>query len=331
VGYADAAYRVTTESLETYHSRYMKQQESLNWDCLFVTPPWVRVWLDHFKTGAATHFLTVHHGGTPVGIAPLLVRHDCASLIGGADVCDYLDAVISPGYESVFFTLIIEHLIKKGIATLDLGPLHETSPMLAACIPAAETLGLPFAREEEDVLFEMELPSTWPGFLNSLNRKQRHEVRRKIRRLHESGRVTFRMLDDSDGITAGLDVFFTLFRSNRTDKAAFMTDRMAAYFCDLAGAMAGQNILRLGILELDTRPVAAVMCFEYRGMLFLYNSGYDSRYSPLNVGTVSKIFSIKEAVRRGLKKYSFLKGAEVYKQRLGGKQVKLFRFRICLR
>jgi len=184
--------------------------------------------------------------------------------------------------------------------------------------------------EPEDVTFEMELPATWEDYLHTLNGKQRHEVRRKLRRLHEAGPVNFRVVEDSTAVREAFDIFLTLFRANRSDKAAFMTNRMASYFQTLAEEMAANGILRLGFLELDGNPAAAVMCFDYNATLFLYNSGYDKRFETLNVGLLSKVFSIKDAIMRGCTKYDFLKGSEIYKQRLGAKPVQLYRCHIEL-
>jgi hypothetical protein len=64
--------------------------------------------------------------------------------------------------------------------------------------------------------------------------------------------------------------------------------------------------------------------------MYLYNNGYDGRFSSLSVGLLSKVISIKESIQIGKKKYDFLKGAEEYKHRLGGKPVPLYRCQIKL-
>ena len=93
--------------------------------------------------------------------------------------------------------------------------------------------------------------------------------------------------------------------------------------------MARSGLLRLGILELDASPVAMVMCLEYNHSLFLYNNGYDPKYSFLGVGLISKILCIKDSVEKGRGKFDFLKGAEEYKHRLGGKEINLYGCQIC--
>ncbi len=66
------------------------------------------------------------------------------------------------------------------------------------------------------------------------------------------------------------------------------------------------------------------MCFDYNNTVFLYNNGYDPQYSFLSVGLISKALCIKASIERGRGKFDFLKGAEEYKYRLGGKEVNLY-------
>ena len=100
---------------------------------------------------------------------------------------------------------------------------------------------------------------------------------------------------------------------------------MESFFRSIAHAMAEQKLLRLNILELDKKPVAATMCFDYRDTVYLYNSGYEPDYSWLSVGVISKALCIKDSIERGRKRFDFLKGAEAYKYQLGGQELPLFK------
>jgi hypothetical protein len=45
---------------------------------------------------------------------------------------------------------------------------------------------------------------------------------------------------------------------------------------------------------------------------------------------MSKVLSIRESIEMGRQKYDFLKGAEAYKERLGGKPIPLYRCHVTL-
>jgi CelD/BcsL family acetyltransferase involved in cellulose biosynthesis len=176
----------------------------------------------------------------------------------------------------------------------------------------------------------MALPFSWEAFLERLTGKQRHEIRRKLRRLDAAGQVKYRFVEDVNTVRTEIDTFIALFRSNRSDKVAFMTSQMEAYFRSLAESMAAHHMLKLAFLELDGQPVAAVLCFDNGSTVYLYNSGYDMHFSSLSVGLLSKVLSIKDSIQRGRRKYDFLKGDEKYKRYLGGRPLPLFSYRIQL-
>ena len=163
-----------------------------------------------------------------------------------------------------------------------------------------------------------------------LKSKQRHEVKRKFRRLYEAGDVRFDVYDDAEGIYSKLDIFFKLFKESRDDKSEFMTPQMESFFNDMISAMVTCRILRLGVVSLNEKPVAAVMYFDYDNSIFLYNNGYDTEFGSLSVGVLSKAMLIQQGIDEKKEKFDFLKGPEIYKYRLGGNEVSLSRLRIVL-
>ena len=183
---------------------------------------------------------------------------------------------------------------------------------------------------QEDISYELVLPPSWDSYLSGLAVQQRHEVRRKLRRLQEAGRFAYRIVDAPEAIDAAMDVFLQLFMISRPDKRAFMTVAMEAFFRSLARSMASWGLVRLGFLDIHGAPAAAVMSFQYSGTVYLYNSGFDPRFKHLNAGLLCKVLSIRDSIEGGIKIYDFLKGAEVYKQRLGAAPVPLQRCRVVL-
>jgi CelD/BcsL family acetyltransferase involved in cellulose biosynthesis len=213
---------------------------------------------------------------------------------------------------------------------MDLNAVRTDSRVITEFTALARTLGCDVYCEPEDVTLELDLPATWDEFLGKLTGKQRHEVKRKLRRLHEAAEIGYRLVEDYEAVLDGVETFLTLFGLSRSDKMAFMTSQMATYFRSLAETMAQANLLKLFFLDLDGAPTAAVMCFDYNSTVYLYNNGYDGRFGSLSVGLLSKVLAIKESILRGREKYDFLKGTEEYKHRLGGKPVSLYRCQVEL-
>jgi CelD/BcsL family acetyltransferase involved in cellulose biosynthesis len=251
--------------------------------------------------------------------------------MGDREVCDYLDVVVAPGREEEFFRTLLVHLRDVGIALLDLGPVRVDSAVMTSLVPVARKLGYEVAVDPEEVSLEMPLPPTWDAFLLTLTGKDRHEIRRKLRRLAEAGPVRYRLAEGKNEVDREMETFLTLFAMNRTDKAVFMTGRMASFFRSLASTMAAEKMVRLFFLDVDGIAAATVMCFDYNATVYLYNNAYDDQFRAFSVGLLCKVFSIRDSIERGRRTYDFLKGGEAYKYRLGGTPVRLYRCRVALR
>jgi len=321
-------HEVKEESFDTISSYWQDARSHLKCDCIFVLPGWLKSWWQSFGAGDDMRLLSVRDDGAAIGIAPLQLKGKKARFIGDANVCDYLDFVIAPGREADFFDAVTDYLRHQGVEHLDLAPVRYDSVVWNHLINGAKSdRGYDVIVEQEDVLVEMDLPSSWDAYLVSLSTKQRLETKRKLKKLENAGDVSYCVYAGAEE----MDTFFALFGRNRRDKAAFMTPKMQLFFRLLAESMAEIGILRIGVLQLDALPVAAVMCFDYDGVVYLYNSAYDAQHAYLSVGLISKIMCIKDSIEKGRKSFNFLKGAEEYKYRLGGVEVPVYNCQVILR
>jgi len=325
------SYTVFDSSLADLETYRTDSQQKLSWSSVFVLPDWMQVWWQVFGAGYEMSIRTVRDGDKIIGIAPLMIKDRTACFIGGTDVCDYNDFITVPGREKDFFNTLLDDMKSKNISSLELKHVRPDSTVLKNLVAIAEGRGYEVVSVKEDVSVEMELPATFEEYLEKLDTKQRHEVKRKMRRLTEEGKIEYRFIAEGGALMPAMDTFYRMFVESRQDKAAFLTEQMKSYFNLLVNTMAENGLLRLGILELDNKPVAEIMCFDYHDCIYLYNSGYDPQYVALSAGLLSKVFAIKDSIENGKKRFDFLKGAETYKYRLGGQEVPLYRCRIRIK
>lgn len=296
---------------------------------MFALPFWLETVCRHLGAPGEPHIAAVYEADRLLGVAPLALEGRTAHFLGTHEVCDYQDIVVAPGKSQAVMAAVIDHLRRQGIDRLDLRTLRPDAVVLDA-LKTVSPGQVESALSPDEVTFEIGLPDTWEGYLQQLSGKQRHEVRRKLRRLESHGPYAYRLVDGGDGLDEACDTFVSLFRKNRSDKADFMSGAMVDYFHDQIRALARHGLLRLHFLAVDALPVATVLCFDYGGIRYLYNSGYDEHYEPLSVGILSKIFSIDAAIATGCRRYDFLKGQEIYKKRIGGQEVGLHRCQISI-
>lgn len=287
---------------------------------IFLTPHWARAWWPNLG-GGELRLLEVAEEGQLRGLIPLITRNSITTLLGDKDCCDYLDILALPGKERKVAEVLLNDF-KNRAGTLDLFPLRPDSILWQYLPTLVEKHGYILETEAIDVSFSLELPSSWEAYLQSLKRKDRHELRRKLRNLHAAGEVHFHSSIPTDKDMAD---FFFLFRASREDKRDFMTPQREAFFRRLARELGAEGWVHLSFLELDNKRVAAALCFDYRDSVSLYNSGYDPVYAPLSVGLLCKAMTVKEAIEKGRKTYDFLRGAEDYKFHLGGKPFSIYR------
>jgi CelD/BcsL family acetyltransferase involved in cellulose biosynthesis len=320
---------VQSISFDTFRQLRQRSDAPLDWHCLFVFPFWLDAVVRHLDKTREHLLLGVYHQDHPVGVAPLARQGAMVRFLGIGDVCDYQDIISAKDLHLDVVAAIANHLRDAGFRTMELGTLRPDSKMLQALRQLAEQDDLSLSIDQTDVTYETDLPESWEAYLQQLGGKQRHEVRRKIRRLEAAGRIGFTTAG-TDTLEDHIERFMTLFRSNRKDKADFMTTTMEGYFRQLAHTLSERNLLRLHLLTVDGEAAAGVFCFDHNRVRYLYNSGYDERFKPLSVGVLSKVFSIQKAIEAGCRHYDFLRGAETYKKRIGGQEVPLYQCRLEL-
>ncbi len=323
---------ITEETLDSLTRLWADHDNRLPWHCLFVSPPWLKAWIDRFNGTAIPYLRAVRVADDVVGVAALMIDHNChcASFAGDTSVCDYLDFVIAPGRETDFFACLVRDLRRQSVQYLRLEHVRSDSSILTVFKDMAVNLGCQISSQAQDVSLALKLPDTWDKYLLQLPAKQRHEIRRKLRRLYEAGIVSYVLADKPVDTGRVMDIFLKLFRQNHPHKAAFMTHQMTGFFRALAKGLAENGMLKLFTLKIDAVPAAVVMCIDFRSTRYLYNNAYDQQFSRLSVGFLSKVLSLKDGIQSGLKAYDFLKGGEIYKKRLGGRPLQLYNCRVDL-
>ena len=305
---------------------------------LFLTWEWQFTWWSHFGSGDLWLLAWRDEAGSLVGIAPLYLETSEAgerrlTLVGCLEVSDYLDVIISDGREVDVYEALLDWLRGDEAPlwdVLDICNLPEISLTHQMLPDLAASQGYSVATIEEDVCPVIDLPDSWDGYLEMLGKKQRHEVRRKMRRSAEAGEVAWRIVDRSQDLAAEMDDFIELHRLSHPDKDQFMEPQMQTFFHSAAQIMLDSGWLQLSFLEINGQKAAAMLCFDYADSILVYNSGYDPQlYSAISPGIVLLANVIRHAIEGlGRAQFDFLQGDEVYKYRFGAHETKVFRMLI---
>ncbi len=293
---------------------------------VFLSPQWQEVWWRNFACDREmTGFSLAGPSGATDAIASLSRLGDSISFVGSPDTFDYNDFLVRPGFEETFYPALLDILDGWQWSELRLDSLIEDSPTLAHLPGLARARGYVVETEYEDVTSGVPLPGDWEQYLALLSKKDRHELRRKLRRLDTQTEWRWYCLTSPEEVLGRFEEFLTLMRMSRADKEEFMTPGRERFFRDLAGRMAELDQIRLFFMEMDGVTVASSLCFDYGSARLLYNSGYDPSFSYYSVGLILHAMCVKDAIEQGVGYFDFLRGPEPYKAHLGGRQKSLYR------
>ena len=298
---------------------------------VFLTWQWQTEWSQAFTAERPIQILAATDAaGTLAGLLPLYEDGpERQRILGGVDVSDYLDLIAPDGGEAEVWTALLQHRSSQAVAW-DLHGIRSASPTATLLPELAPAHGLTASVEREDRCPVLALPKSWDEYLARLSGKDRHELRRKIRRLERElpGATT-----SSHATEAGWDEamtrFLTLHRLSKVGKARFMDERMERFFRSATARLAAAGWARLWFLEFEGAAVAAFLCLEYGGSVGLYNSGFDPARAALAPGIVLLAHVIRDAIDRGFPVFDFLRGEEPYKYGFGPSPVDVLNVRVA--
>lgn len=292
---------------------------------IFLTPIWQQTWWDIMANPHQDLLLLKCINDERVsGIAPLTRESGSLTFLGGTDLCDIHDFIITKGMENHFFDSVLEFLDNEDWDIVKLESIPEWSSALLHLPEKATARGYNVRIDHEDSLMGVSLPDTWDEYLSSLRKKDRHELRRRLRRLEESVDFDVIQIEAHDEIAKHIDDFLELMAQSRDEKSAFLTPERGSFFRQMCSKLAEQDLVRLCFLDIDGIKTAATLSFDYNDMIFLYNSGHNTEYSSLGSSFLLKALCIREAINKGKHYFDLLRGTEAYKQHLGAIPRELF-------
>src|SRR5258708_9215723 len=258
-------------------------------DNIFLTYVWQHAWWQDLGTGDLD-LVTFRDEGRLVGLAP--TYHEkvggfpAVRFGGGLEVSDYLGILVQPGYEVSVGRAFLERCLELPGLVIDFHFLRSDGATVRMLTAAARDMDRRYHIENEEVSPYIEIRGDWESYLAGLSKKDRHELRRKRRRLEEAG--GWAVVESQPATLADdLESFFDLHAKSSRAKEDFLTDDIKTFFRHISFHLQEAGWLSLRSLRFKDQPVAAVLGFLYRGRLLLYNPGYDPPQHPPTPGFAS--------------------------------------------
>jgi CelD/BcsL family acetyltransferase involved in cellulose biosynthesis len=171
--------------------------------------------------------------------------------------------------------------------------------------------------------FIIDLPSTWPQYVSSLDSSFRPLLTRYPRRLQSRFTVKFSRCEDVDNLKAQLQTLFDLHQmrwTGRGETGAFASNERRDFYYRVATAFLQRGWLEFWRLELNGETIGAQFCFRYNDTVSLLQEGFHPKYAAEKIGNALKAHFLEEMIRTGARRYDFLGGADQYKSKFGAHQ-----------
>lgn len=132
---------------------------------------------------------------------------------------------------------------------------------------------------------------------NSLSSHHYREFRRIYRRLADKGKLEHVVARSFDEVRRGIEIFLSLEAAGwkGRERTAMAIDRFRAAFArEAVDRLADQDYVRIHTLELDGKPIAALVVFIEAGVAYTWKTAYDEAYTSFSPGTLLMIEVTKQ-------------------------------------
>ncbi|MEN6523865.1 MAG: GNAT family N-acetyltransferase [Anaerolineaceae bacterium] len=240
-------------------------------------------------------------------------------LVGAIEISDFLDVIVAPDNVSSFINALLPFLAQLELPwkQLILHNVLDDSPAEPILQSAAEKAGWKFQKEILQPCPYISLADSWETYLAGVDKKQRHEIRRKMRRAEElEVPMRFRIANDPTRLEQDAEDFLSLMEQD-DDKAKFLTGAMRLQMHQVIQTAYRCGCLNLAFLEAGEEKVAAYLNFDYNNRIWVYNSGMNYSYFENSPGWVLLGNMIQWAIDNKREALDFMRGDEEYKYRFG--------------
>jgi CelD/BcsL family acetyltransferase involved in cellulose biosynthesis len=294
----------------------------------FLTHQWFDAWWQSFgHEGDLTILFFRDDSGSLAGIAPMMIRDEVFQFMANHEVTDYCDFIFCEDKCDVFYDHLLDcfEADSSQYYPIELINIPESSASLSLLPGLAAKHDWAHDIQESEVVPVLSLPGSYEEYLENLGRKNRHELRRKIRKWDSVGDVRIQRITDSETLGSVINEFINLHKASSPAKQEFWEKKgMSQFFARLVRLFSREKWVELDALHIRGRLIAALLSFSYGDTKYFYNVTYDLEYSAYSPGFFLFDHAIKQAITEGRFGANFLRGREKYKYFFGSEESKIY-------
>lgn len=294
---------------------------------IFLTPEWLLNWWRYFGRDSRPIVYMVWENKKLIGLIPLMIT--IRRILGvytrtlqfmGTGHADHLDLALLPEKRHEVLDRFVAVLAQDHWwDLLDLRDIPNDSPNLSILTQKLEAFNIrhqvqpaipcPYLRLNGD---------SWDSFYASRRSKSsRQDMKRRMRRFSELGRVSFRQYSDPDGVRDVFPQLFEIYRRRWNGKflsVSFADGPEQEFYLETAVDLARQGRLHLLTLELDDNVTAFSLSAAKNSRFTWLITAHDPSYSRYFTGEQLLTRLLEEVfASRAYREFDFTRGEEPYK------------------
>jgi CelD/BcsL family acetyltransferase involved in cellulose biosynthesis len=324
------------DEFETLQHDWVRLSGEMTGPGVFNSWSWQSCWWNHYgcryDRSRQLHIMVarLRRSGEIVGLLPAytckqrilkLFSIPTLNLIGtGGDTSpDYLNPLIDPEHEVAVCNAFAESLAKRPWSVLSLHDIGTNITFRDALLQQLAESRIHHQSGQSAEIAWIALPDEWDGYLSTLSKNRRYQIRQQRRKFEAAGNTRFYVWQDRDNLDHAIDALIELHLKRwepRDTNHAFSTENYVNFHRELMHQLFAQDQLRLYCLELEGELVAMLYCYRWKEHIYFFQGGFDPGYEGLRVGNVIMGYAIEHAINEGNQVFDMLKGDYRYKRSL---------------
>ncbi|GAB5405313.1 MAG: hypothetical protein Aurels2KO_35440 [Aureliella sp.] len=171
----------------------------------------------------------------------------------------------------------------------------------------------------------------WSQCLANMSKTQRKQSRNLLNRLDKSDTMEITEHTDASEMPRATRELIELHQARWTTAGkagCFADEKFSKFLLASCQALSLRGNCTIRTLRVDGKAAASHILLHDKNRYYMYQAGRDPRLDSMRVGRILNLQTIRMLSERGAECMDFLRGDEIYKSRLAGQPIALYRLRM---